>query len=58
MFKVLDTNGKKIIVDKVDKTKHRHVSGREFTKDEFVIKMSKPTPTKVEIKKPISFKRK
>lgn len=36
MYKVLDQDDKKIIVDKVDIKKHRHISGREFTKDDNV----------------------
>lgn len=34
MFDVLDKDGKKITVEKVDMKKHFHLSWREFTKDD------------------------
>lgn len=34
MFKVLDENGKIVVVEKINKSKHKHLSGREFTKDD------------------------
>lgn len=54
MFNVLNQNGKKIKVEAIDVKLHRHVSGREFTKDDKVkfieekkVVESKPkTPTK------------
>ena len=58
MYKVLDKNDKKIITDKVDARIHRHISGREFTKDEFPAKVIKPTITKTVEKKVITPKTK
>jgi len=49
MYKVLDLDGKKIIVDIVDITKHRHVSWRDFIKEDGfnkIVKTVKPTISK------------
>lgn len=56
MFNVLDKDGKKIKVAKVDTKLHKHISGRDFTKDdnvEFVSIISKVTN-----KKPLVSKKK
>lgn len=34
MYKVLNEDNKVIVVESVDIKKHRHLSGREFTKDD------------------------
>lgn len=41
MFNVLDKDDKKITVEKVDIKKHRHLSGREFTKEDKNITFAK-----------------
>ena len=46
MYKVLDSKGNAITVAKVDVSKHRHRSGREFTKSEFPSTMVKAPITK------------
>ena len=42
MFKVLDLEGKRIIVNSIDPTKHRHLSGSEFPKIEKIAEVKKP----------------
>ena len=46
MYKVLDQDGNKVTVEKVDKKLHKHISWREFTKDDNVtfVSVAKPKP--------------
>jgi len=53
MYKVLNTEWEKISVSTVDVTKHRHVSGREFIKEDGFDKIVKVVSKPVEIKKEI-----
>lgn len=45
MFKVLDLEGNRIIVNAIDPTKHRHLSGSEFPKIEKPIEVKAPKIT-------------
>ena len=56
MFKVLDQDGNKITVEKVDITKHKHLSWREFTKEEFPSPVTKK-PVAKETTKPLASKK-
>lgn len=63
MYRVLNTEWEKIIVSTIDTTKHRHLSWRDFTKDDGFDKIvkvieKKVEPKKVEPKKTLSTKKK
>ena len=58
MFKVLDENGKKITVATIDVSKHKHVSWRSFTKEDWFDKIIKVVKKKTEDTKPLFAKKK
>ena len=51
MYKVLNKEWEKITVSTIDVTKHKHVSGRDFIKEDGFDKIVKIFTKKVEVKK-------
>ena len=51
-YKVLNVEGERVIVDRIDPTIHRHLSGREFNENDACVK-KEPELKVVEIKEEV-----